>query len=36
MIIKVKEYTEDFPEGRYIYIEIEDEEEEVTANVLLE
>jgi hypothetical protein len=35
MIIKVKEFTKDFPEGRYIYIELE-EEEEVETDVLLE
>jgi hypothetical protein len=33
MIIKVKEFTKDFPEGRYIEIEIE---EEVEEDVLLE
>lgn len=33
MIIKIKEYTKDFPEGRYIEIEIE---EEVEEDVLLE
>ena len=33
MIVKVKEYTKEFPEGRYIEIEIE---EEVEEDVLLE
>ena len=36
MIVKVKEYTKEFPEGRYIEIEVEDDEEEVSEDVLLE
>ena len=33
MIVKIIEYTKEFPEGRYIEIEIE---EEVEEDVLLE
>ena len=40
MIIKTKEFSKEYPEGRYIFIEIEDDENleaEVTdTDVLLE
>ena len=39
MIIKTKAFSAEYPEGRYIYIEIEDDvelEEEVMEIVLLE
>lgn len=29
MIIKIKEFTKEFPDGRYIYIEIEEDDTDV-------